>query len=82
MFFTTGRPQRSPPERPNNRAPRTALLSRYLVISLSRYLVISNVFSSPKAVLDGTSFDHLVGAGEERRRHGKSQRLGRLQVDA
>jgi hypothetical protein len=27
------------------------------------------------------SFDHLVGAGDERRRHGKSERVGGLVVD-
>src|SRR5262245_20445119 len=28
-----------------------------------------------------TSFDHLVGAGQQRWRHGKAKRLGRLEVD-
>jgi len=29
----------------------------------------------------GNSFDHLIGAGDERRRNVKAERLGGLEVD-
>ena len=39
---------------------------------------VSNV---PEAEIAIASFDHLVGAGEHRRRHGKPDRLGGLKVN-
>jgi hypothetical protein len=43
-----------------------------------RFVPLSIDASQQKASL----FDHLVGAGEQRRRHGKAERLGRLDVNS
>src|SRR5450631_4114332 len=34
----------------------------------------------PLAVIEGTSFDHLVGAGKQRRRHGEAECFRRVEV--
>jgi putative ABC transport system substrate-binding protein len=49
---------------------------------VGRKVDVIAAFSIPAALARAShSFDHIVGAGEDRLRHGEAERLGGLQID-